>query len=325
MPQTLLLISSDPVDEVFAAEISKKAGLNLKQMSDSKQAAKVIADGEMPVLMVDVTLQKDFEKFEGALQESVGLFSDKLNTNYIHFISSKDMEFVDYVRQSPLFGHFVLKNYQSSPAEAGQHYGKIVRASLLERAFGLDHILDPGIKVQNVKITASNQKPDAVEAVRAYAVAAKFQARMSTLIANAVDELLLNAIYDAPVDSLGKPLYISVPRSTPRELKGDSEVEMSVGFDKKYVAVTITDHHGSVNKSKLLSHLSKAYATEEYKVKATVAGAGIGLSNVFRSGGSFLFACEAGTKTEVTVFFKRVDSYRDFRDQFRFISTQFYS
>ena len=73
-----------------------------------------------------------------------------------------------------------------------------------------------------------------------------------------------------------------------------------------------------------LLRFDKVYTDEEYKVRSSVAGAGIGLATVFRSGGSFFFVSEAGVKTEVTVFFRRTDNFRKFKDQFRFISTQFY-
>jgi hypothetical protein len=55
------------------------------------------------------------------------------------------------------------------------------------------------------------------------------------------------------------------------------------------------------------------------------AGAGIGLASIFRSGGSICFACEKEVKTEVTVLFKKTDNFREFKDQFKFIATQFYS
>jgi hypothetical protein len=99
---------------------------------------------------------------------------------------------------------------------------------------------------------------------------------------------------------------------------------MQIGFDGTYVGVTVADSYGSLEKDKLLSFMSKVYEQEEYKLKTSVAGAGLGLATVFRSGGSFLFVSESRVRTEVTVFFRRCDNYRDFKDQFRFISTQLY-
>jgi hypothetical protein len=79
-----------------------------------------------------------------------------------------------------------------------------------------------------------------------------------------------------------------------------------------------------LDKAKLLAHVTKVYTEEEYKIKTSQAGAGIGLATVYKTGGSFFFSSESRERTEVTVFFRKTDSYREFRDQFRFFSTQFY-
>jgi hypothetical protein len=147
---------------------------------------------------------------------------------------------------------------------------------------------------------------------------------MATIMANAVDELLMNAMFDAPVDELGRQILASTSRASVFELKDKSEVELQIGFDGTYVGLTAVDHFGSLDKNKLLSYISKIYTSDEYKVRTAVAGAGIGLASVFRSGGSFFFASESRARTEVTVFFRRAESFREFKDQFKFISTQFY-
>ncbi|MEK6580398.1 MAG: hypothetical protein AABZ55_14320 [Bdellovibrionota bacterium] len=225
--------------------------------------------------------------------------------------------------QSPLFGHFILRTFKDNAKEAGQHYGKIVKAIVEDKIFGLENFFKPGTKVQSVKLVVTSQKPDAVEAVKNYLMAAKFQSRIATVISNAVDELLMNAMFDAPVDNLGKPQFSLTSRATVIKLEGKSGVEMKIAYDGKYIGISVIDQFGSLDKAKLMSHISKIYRDEEYKVKSTAAGAGIGLATVFRSGGSFFFASEAQERTEVTVYFKRSENFREFKDQFRFLSTQF--
>src|SRR5262249_33429793 len=154
-----------------------------------------------------------------------------------------------YLVQSPLFGHFVIRNY-GDPKEAGQHYGRIVKATLADRAFGLKSLLNEKAKIQVVKLQQSTQKQDAVEAIKNYLLAAKFQSRMATVIANAVDELLMNAIFDAPVDELGKPLLSSTSRATLIKLEAQHSVEMHVGYDGRYVGITAVDLFGSLDKAK---------------------------------------------------------------------------
>ena len=299
------------------------ASLSLRTVGDPREAAQLIGQDEINAILADTSTLAEYQALETAIQESVGLFSDRINANAFHFLSNNDLEKVQYLVQSPIFGHFVLRNY-GNPKEAGEHYGRIIRATLSERAFGLNNLVKEGTKVQVIKLKNSNQKQQAVEAVKNFLIAAKFQTRMATVIANAVDELLMNAIFDAPVDGLGKPLLAATSRSTSIELTAQHEVEMHIAFDGKYIAITAIDLFGSLDKVKLLSHISKIYTDQEYKVRTTTAGAGIGLATVFRSGGSFFFVSESRTRTEVTVFFQRTDNFREFKDQFRFISTQFY-
>ncbi|MEO5971009.1 MAG: hypothetical protein ABIQ95_13855 [Bdellovibrionia bacterium] len=323
MGKTLLLISEKEDDNTFAIEVAITAGLSLKRAKSPVEGAKLIAEEEITVILADASSKEQFQALENAIQESVGLFSDKINSNAIHFISSDDLEDVEYLIKSPLFGHFILRNYQD-PKKAGQHYGRIIKATVAERAFGLANLLKPGAKVQVVKLGLTSQKNEAVEAIKTLLVTAKFQNRMASAIASAVDELLMNAMFDAPVDDMGKQKYAATLRSTILNLEGSAAVEMHVGYDGEYVAISAIDNFGSLDKNKLLSHVSKMYADSEYKVKTNVAGAGIGLAQVFRTGGSFFFVSESRVRTEVTVFFKKTDSYKEFRNQFRFLSTQFY-
>lgn len=299
------------------------AGLSLRICANALEGVAFILSAEPAVIFADTSTEGLYQELENAIQQSVGLFSDKIQANAIHFLSSENIENVRYLIQSPLFGHFVVRNF-SDPKTEGEHYGRLVKATLNERAFGLNTLMKPGTKIQKIVLQKSGQKQEAVEAVRNFLVAAKYQSRMATVIANAVDELLMNAIFDAPIDDLGKQLYASAPRTTHIDLIGKHAVEMQVSFDGTYVGITAIDQFGSLDKSKLLTHISKIYTQEEYKVRSSVAGAGIGLATVFRSGGSFFFVSEGGTRTEVTVFFKRTDNFREFKDQFRFLSTQFY-
>ncbi len=323
MSKILLLISNNPEDQIFAAEVAITAGLSLKQVSSARAGVTLLQEENITVTFIDGSSVELYQAFETALQELVGLYSDKVNANTFHFISSEDVEKGSYLLQSPIFGHFILRNFQN-PKDAGEYYGRIVKATLTKRAFGLGQLLKPGTRIQVIKLDNSAKKQTAVEVVKTYLISAQFQSRTASVIANAVDELLMNAIFDAPIDSIGKPVLAGVARSTVFELQGKSVVELHIGFDGQNIGITAVDLFGSLDKAKLLSFFSKIYTKDEYRVKTAIASAGLGLASVFHSGGSFLFASEANVKTEATVFFRKTDNFRAFKDQFRFISTQFY-
>lgn len=326
MEKKLLLLSKNKDDLLFAQGAAKFNNLELTHCADISSAVEEIsqANDELAAVFVEVNSSAEYQAFEKAMEEKVGLFSDKVNSNHIHYISPKDIEDVGFLFKSPIFGNYIFRNYKD-PGLAGERYGYVLAATLRHRAFGLKSLLRPErSKVQTINFKNTKEKQDGVEAVKNYLIQAKFKTRMATVIANAVDELVMNAMFDAPIDALGKPIYLTTPRSTAMPISSDHPVEMNVGFDGEYAIISAVDHYGSLDRNKLFEHLAKTYKKEDYKIKTASAGAGIGLANVFRSGGSFLFVSDKGAKTEVLVFFKRTENFIDFKDQFRFIASQFY-
>ena len=119
----LLLISQRPEDKAFAAEVAAEAGLDLLLADGPDKGAELINSQEPTVIFVDVSSEEQFKTFEAAIQEKVGLFSDKINVNAIHFLSSSDLTEVSYLIQSPIFGHFLFRNY-GDVRISGPHYGR---------------------------------------------------------------------------------------------------------------------------------------------------------------------------------------------------------
>ncbi len=323
MKKSLLLISARPEDQSFASEIARANALSLVSVRDMAEGAELIEQTSPSLIFCDISSAEDFALLEREIQEKVGLFSDKVDPNRIHLISTEDLEEAPFILESPLFGHFIIRDVHD-PISAGRRYARISGSALLERPFGLSNWLAEGTKIQTLSLKMSNHKQEAVEAIRGYLLAAQFNNRMATQIANAVDEMLMNAIFDAPVDELGKQKMAATPRTAVFPLEAQQTVEVQIGFDGEFFGLTAIDHFGSVEKSRLIKHISKVYTEDEYKVRTTTAGAGIGLSTVFRNGGSFVFVVEQGRRTEATVLFKKTSTFREFKEQFRSFSALFY-
>lgn len=326
MAKTLLLYSSRPEDRVFAEEAGRIADLEVKVCEGLSELVAEIQSGDPGAILIDASSEERFAGFEKAIQEEIGIFNEKANTNLFHYLSSQDLELSKFLAQSPLFGSFVLRKFSTPEAAraAAGRYGYVIAATLKERAFGLKSFFSAKSQIQVIRLKKSNQKQQIVEAIRAYLLKAKYPSRMANVIANAIDELVMNAIFAAPTDEFGKRILDSTPRDSVFELNGKQEVEVCVAFDGRQVGICAADQYGAIDKEKLLRHLSTVYTDDQYKVRSAVAGAGIGLSTTFRHGGSLVFTCEKNTRTEVAVIFERFDSYREFKDQFRFVCTQFY-
>lgn len=326
MEQILLLVSSRPDDLIFANKVAELTGLQLLQTTDLDVITNVIKEKELSAIFVDLGSRENFKAFEAAIHDQVGLFSERLNSNRFHYISDQDLEEKKFLLESPLFGNFIYRKFDGpdKASKAGVRYAYVVKSTMAERAFGIRNFFHPKSQVQTITMKRSTQKQQVVEALRAYLIKAKYPTRMANTIANAVDELIMNAIFAAPTDELGRRTYDQTPRDTDIMLDGKSSIEVSIAFDGIQVGVCATDQFGSVDKEKVLKHLSTLYKDEQYKMKMSTAGAGIGLATTFRNGGSLLFLCEKNSKTEVCVIFERLDNIREFKDQFRYIVNQYY-
>lgn len=325
MDKAILLISSHPTDEKLIREVASIVGLDAIVEPDCSKAVEYIANEKASVTFADADSLDKYTALENCLQERVGLFSDLIDSNTFNLMIDGDLGKADFLVQSPLMGSVVVRDEDEKDVpQNAAHLCRMIRGQIgSASSFEMSQLMSEKAKIQTIEFKNSKQKQEGVEAVKNYLLAAKFKGRMATVIANAVDELLMNAMFDAPIDEIGKHIYSSVSRSTELKLEGKAAVKMNVGFDGSYVGIGVTDYFGSLDKAKLLTHISKRYKNEEYKVKSSVAGAGIGLATVFRSGGSLLFRSENRVQTDVAVFFKRTDNYREFRDQFRFLSTHF--
>jgi hypothetical protein len=319
----LLLISNQPEDVTFLAEASQIAGATLEVMPDAKKAAEAIATLNPIAIFIDVNDMKLLNSFEMEAQKRFGLFSDQVQASRFHFIGNRPLQENRDVIQSPFFGSY-YERPTSKIEENGQMYGRFVLAGEQMQTHDLKNFLSDRGKVQTVTLVRSDQKQEAAEAVRQYLIQAKIPGRIANTVANAVDELLMNALFDAPADEFGKSLYESTDRSQARELKEREVVKMTIGFDGFYVGVSIADFFGSIDRTRLLNHISMNYREKEYSVRRGLAGAGLGLAAVFNSGGSLIYHCENGNKTEVTLLYRAFDNFREFKSQFRFFSAKFY-
>lgn len=318
----VLLLSAVPQDKVFFEAAAKYANMAFEVIPSADAAAAGIQKDATSIVVVDSSTPEQFKAFEKVIADKIGLFSALFNPNNLYFVASSSFHDAPYLAQSEIFGHFVQRSYTQDNILA---MTRLFQSSVSDRALKLEAFMGKEVKTQTIKITKSVQKRPIVESLKNYVLKIGFKSRVAAQIATATDELIMNAIFDAPVDEIGKHVYAQTPRNTALDLDERNVVELKIAFDMKTLGISVTDLHGSVDKKKLLSqHLGRSYENKEYEMKTVVAGAGLGLAHVYRNSGGMIISCEAGIKTEVNLLFKKTDSFRDFKDQFRFLSTFMY-
>lgn len=223
-----------------------------------------------------------------------------------------------FFENGPAFGGAFVVRRPGADAGPG---GRVLAGFLRDLEAG-GEIPSAATERQAMTLTHTRDRAKALEAVSSLLSGFRCDPRVSAAIETTVDELIANAIFDAPVDEQGRQLYGGTARSTEMELRGRQEVRLSFGHCGNRLYFTVKDGFGSLDRGAALRHITRDFKGKEYIPDDARANAGLGLATGFATGASYLLTCEPGVRTEVTAFFGMESGYRAFLDQFQFVSAR---
>jgi anti-sigma regulatory factor (Ser/Thr protein kinase) len=316
---TLALVSPNYEDVSFCVEVCQSSGLAFQRFDKIEQATESAATGGCSALFADVRDEEAYQRIHKALTKALQSPQCILSPEAIYFLTSLTIEQAPYLINGPSVFNYVMRNYKD-PKEAGNLYGRLLKAVLVGDSLNLSDLLGENAKIKMFKPSRSTEKEAAIEEVLTFLKGVNFHPRIASKIAGAADELLMNAIFDAPTNDEGNSLYGEDAHGKDIPLDGKRAVEMQVGFDGKYAAVLVTDQFGSLDPPRLLEKLAKNYTEAEYVPSGGLARAGLGIFTVFHSGGSLFFVVRKSARTDALVFFRNTETFREFREQFRFFT-----
>jgi len=134
--------------------------------------------------------------------------------------------------------------------------------------------------------------------------------RVGEMFYELTHELLMNAMYDAPVDPQGRPKYAYNRKDTIR-LEPDEAPTVRVASDGMKVLVQVTDPFGRLGRHHVFGGLVRGLKGGEMDV--TGGGAGLGMVKIYHSTVTMLYDVVRGQKTEVTGVFDLDMNLREFR------------
>jgi len=113
----------------------------------------------------------------------------------------------------------------------------------------------------------------------------------------AADELMLNAVYDAPRDERGKPLHADIDRRTPVTLAAQAQVRVRWGCDGRSFVVSVADRFGALERATVAAHVQRLLDARSPRLGragppgTTAGGAGLGSAT---TGGAGLGSATTG-------------------------------
>jgi hypothetical protein len=151
--------------------------------------------------------------------------------------------------------------------------------------FGIERYLPAEVDVKFRRLTSFEKRRKVLDEVDAYLEKRRFRPRLRRSAIAVAEELLMNAMYQAPVDDRGQRVFDEVdPANRPNQ---DSPRPASIRFCSygKAFYLCVRDRYGSFDRRDLSAHLRRC-ATSEQQIQDKRSGAGLGLflivSRVFR-------------------------------------------
>jgi hypothetical protein len=192
--------------------------------------------------------------------------------------------------------------------------GATISRLLYGDLFGLDKAMPWGVRRYSIPVGDYQEKSLAIATVSDFAAAMGVRKKYRDQIEQCLDEMLMNALYDAPVDSDGKPLYAEVSVRDRVNLRGVEKVIVEYACDGERFALAVRDNYGSLRKNTVLAYLDKClHADGAEQIDHKAGGAGLGLFLIANAATEVSFHVFRGQGTEVLCVFDLKQPYWQLR------------
>jgi hypothetical protein len=170
--------------------------------------------------------------------------------------------------------------------------------------FGIEKYVPEGTPVHYVRLRDFEGRGKAIDTVLEFAAASNMRRQVRNAIGSVCEELLMNALNDAPVDEHGNQVFAEVDPHDRTAVKSPRPVSIRYAATDTQFAVAIRDRFGRLAKNTILAYINKCL-TSPTQIDRKTYGAGLGLYLVANAAASYIVNVAYGIATEVVCTFDR--------------------
>lgn len=172
-----------------------------------------------------------------------------------------------------------------------------------QSVFGLEKYLNWGVDVQELPVENSAQRETLKEKMCEYFDSLSVRKSILENVSLVVEEMLMNAIYDAPVDAQGASKYNQLSRQEKVILPLDEQSRFRFASDGTFAAVSVEDPFGALTADTIFKYLASCYEGRAGEFNKEKGGAGRGLHQIIENSTLVVFNVAPGKRTEVIALF----------------------
>ncbi len=173
--------------------------------------------------------------------------------------------------------------------------------------FGLEKYMIWGAEVKSCKVSSSEDRASLIKEMSDHFESLGLRSGLVERAAGVAEELLMNAIYDAPTTPGGQPLFNHLSRTNRVDLSPTSCAEFRFACDGMMAGISVRDPFGRFPMQTLLNYLERNYQSsdrpEVAMQEAGKGGAGRGLHMIVENSDLVVFNVKRVVSTEVMAFF----------------------
>lgn len=288
--KSVLLVDTDRKQLVLAKMAVGSSGVRMDIASDIDSAKQLLQLNKYDLIVFDDTCS-DIENFIPDIKRAVMITSKRVQENIP--ILKKTKKVNNLITRDTDDKQLTIKTLLTTLSKL-----------LNNDVFGIEKYLSWGVDIQAKKVTTSADrlklKDDMVTYFKRLGIRNTILERMYLV----TEELLMNAIYDAPTDKNGKSLFNHLSRKIDVVLESHMQSVIKYGCDGIYLAVSVTDPFGSLTKDIIINYLDSCYAGQAGSLNTGKGGAGRGLHQIVENSDLTIFNVKPGQRTEViSIFF----------------------
>jgi anti-sigma regulatory factor (Ser/Thr protein kinase) len=178
--------------------------------------------------------------------------------------------------------------------------------------FGIEKYLPRDAAVHLTRLREYKGRTAAIDEVLAYAEKVGVRRQVRSSIGQVCEELLMNALYDAPADENGNPIFAEVDLKERLDKLSPRPVSIRYAATENGFAVSVRDRFGRLDKATVLRYIDKCLHSSQ-QIDRKTYGAGLGIYLIANAATQFVLNVAPGMATEVVCTFDRKNARSSLR------------
>ena len=238
----------------------------------------------------------------------------------VYMVGSELAEEIEKLKKlGPLLSNIVSRHNEDRVFTV-RNMATTVTKLISKDLFGLEKYMMWGVEAHTLPITGSAERAGLITEMQAHLATLGVRSTITDRAAAVAEELLMNAIYDAPVDK-GVHHYTHLSRTTDVVLKASEQGQFRFAADGMLAAISVSDPFGAFKMGTLLNYLERNASSNGGDIQEEgKGGAGRGLQQILSNSDLVVFNVRSGKTTEVIAYFNLDPNKKDAPRSFHFFS-----